>query len=116
MKLVIKPDGMKILTETVQDVAYFKQIGCGSEDPEVYLKVSVAKTSIAFSGFELSRFGAEVENAPKEGIEIDVYWENVNSGREGGTEGDREIVDLLQHIEGPRLKFVKKINTTKANS
>lgn len=115
MRLIIKPDGMRIITETVQDVAYLKQIGYLSENPEVYMKVTVSKTKPVV----LSRFGVEVENtdAPKEGAEIDICWEDINCGREWGSErADETREELVQHLEGPRLKFVKKASGMKASS
>lgn len=89
MKLVIEPNGMKIVTESIQDVAYLKNMGYLEPDPNMHLKVCVHKS------FNTDHPGTE-------GVEISVKWEDKLTGSEGSE--DPEGFEYVQSLEGPYLR------------
>lgn len=90
MKLIIEPHRMKIVTESVQDVAYLKHLGCGSSDPDMHLKVAV------------SRFWQENMDVV-ESLELDIKWEDKRNASGDGRGGD-----CLQYLSGPSVEACKR--------
>lgn len=85
MKLEITPYGLRIVTETVQDVGYLKHLGYMDPDPDLYLKIAVVKS-----------WDPRKENP--EGAHIDIKWEDALCGSESGGSGVE--YECVQYLEG----------------
>ena len=85
MQLIIERNKIRIVTETVQDVAYLQHMGCGC----VNLKTSVFRRTLPDFEYDI--------NHSEEEIEIHVKWEDkdVNSDEMTGNDWN-----CIQHIEG----------------
>ena len=93
MKLELKPEGMIIKTENIQDVYYLKQIGFNGDNPDIFMKV-LASQICDLDG--------------KESEEIEICWEDKNS-EHVDYHSDYDSVVPINYLEGPAIRYKAEV-------
>ena len=85
--MIVNPHEMKIVTETVQDVAYLKHMGYYDDNQDIHLKVNVSRLWNTLTD--------------EEGVQIELKWEHQNCASCGGKDDYIEL-EYVQSVSGPK--------------